>query len=179
MPTAPDTLWLEDVSRPVDSGRSLAIKRNPLKFPALVVLAVFVLLSLDNWRAGRGDLALPLLLTGVALCTPALLFGFSIRMDSRGIFYKTLLERCSMRWDEVEMIEVEEPYRPGERIGAKSALVFVGENKRLSIPGPNYWRGGDGAEMLRLPESKLEERRVETRETPTAWFKRSRNTKVR
>ena len=85
-----------------------------------------------------------------------------------------------MEWDEVERIEVEpdepEPhYRP---LGAKMALVLVGGNKGLSLPGPNWWHGGDRQEMIRQLLSKIEERGIEIRKTRSALWRLPRNTKA-
>lgn len=105
----------------------------------------------------------------------------SVVMNSRSISYKTPWAHYSMGWDEVERIEVEpdepEPYY--QAIGTKMALVFAGRDKRLSMLGPNWWHGGDKAEMLGLLESKLEERGIELRRAKSAMWTLPKNAKVR
>lgn len=103
----------------------------------------------------------------------------SVEMDSQSLRCKTPWAHYVMRWDELDAIEVDSD-NPDARSRAlgKAALVFVGQDKRLPILGPSYWRGDDHEEMSRLLQSQMEQRGIEVRTARAAMWAFPRNTKV-
>jgi len=173
------------VSQPVDAGRTLVATTPTARIVGWLVTGSSAFLGVAWWRIGAEELGANFLmysLTSAFFClgVAGVVLTGAIEMDSYSVLYKTPWAHYSMRWDEVERIEAE-PDDPDPRYLAlgKMALVFVGENKRLSMLGPSYWRGEDSAEMFGLLESRIEERGIEVRKSRAALWTFPKNTKYR
>lgn len=172
------------MSRPVDAGRTFIVKAPTARIVGWLCIVVFSFMGI-GWAVNvEADLTADLLMYSAALAffclgVACVVLSGSIEMDSRSVLYRTPWAHYSMKWDEVERIEVE-PEDPDPRYRAlgKTALVFVGGNKRLSMLSPGYWHGGDRAQIIRLLESQIEERGIEVRETRAALWTFPKNTKL-
>jgi len=177
--------WRKNVSRPVDADRTFVAKSPPVfRIVGWFVIWFSAFLGIGWLVKVDADLGPDLLMYSITLAffclgVACIVLSGSIEMDSHSVRYKAPWAHYSMRWDEVERIEAEsdDPDPRYQALG-KMALVFVGENKRLSILGPGYWHGRDRAQMFRLLEAQIEERGIEVRKSRAALWKLPKNTKV-
>lgn len=157
------------MSPPVTSDRTLVAKPTSSRVVAWLCIAFFTFCAVMSWRAGQGNVA-PWFLLFVGLGVAILVGVGSVEMNRESIAYRSLWAHYVMRWDEVERAETD---------AEGGALVFIGGEKRLVAIGPGYWSGKDKQEMIALLASELSERGIPVRQTQSAMFKLSKNTKVR
>jgi hypothetical protein len=108
------------------SGQSVTVKTHGfIKIVGFVGAALFSLGAFMAWLAGQGSVSPGLLvMAAIGLLLP--LLSGSVEADDYFITCVMPLWKFEIRWDEVSYIEID---REGQ------ALVFVGEQKRLSIWG--------------------------------------------
>ena len=157
------------MSQQFASNRLLLTKPTFAKVIAWVCIALFSFCAVMSWRAGEGKVT-ALFLIFVAVGIFILVFAGSMQMNQEFVFYKCLLANYSMKWNEVEKIEID---------AQGGAIVFIGKNKQLAALGPSYWSGSDKREMLALLASKIKSNAIQVEQSPKALFKMSKNTKAR
>lgn len=97
------------------------------------------------------------------------LFPSSVEADMDSIGKKTWLGRYKIRWDEIERME---------HTRGLTNFVFYAEHKRLVVPGPATWSGGNGEELVEYLQAQIAERQIEVKVTFWADYKWSKNVKV-
>ena len=90
--------------------------------------------------------------------------------DNDGITRRTVMGVWSIRWDELRWMEM-------DMMG--TTLVFIGEDRQMVIYGPSLWIGPDRRNVLSLLHAQAEHRKVELRRSLWAFFRWSRNTRVK
>lgn len=131
-----------------------------------LVFSVYII-----WVAGRASdrgLCLVALVLAALSCYFLLNVG-STHVDSGSIRYYLPLRSYRIKWSEVQYIEMD---------AEGASLVFVGENKKLSMNGPRLWTGKDKNDMHKLMDAQIKTYSIEIRQTQKALFRRSKNTKV-
>lgn len=151
-----------------DTTRALTIKHTYSKVVGWAGLAFCLFLTVSAWRAA--DLFLFLVSLGfLAMSCYVILTTGSMEVDSDSVRYYLPLRSYQIKWTDVKYIEV-------DRNGA--SMVFVGENKKLSVNGPKLWTGNDKLDMAELIGTQIDSHGIEIRPTEKAMFRLSRNTKV-
>jgi hypothetical protein len=93
-----------------------------------------------------------------------------IELSADHVRLRTMLAHHEIRWDEVRWIETDD---------RMSMLVLHGEDKRLTIPGGDYWSGADRARAWLRFVAQMDARSVTVQRSFWSQFKLSKNTKVR
>lgn len=146
----------------------LIVKHSVHRVLGWAGLAFFIYISWVTWRAGDRRSFLVALGFAALACYFLLNVG-STHVDSDSIRYYLPLRSYRIKWSEVRYIETDVE-------GA--SLVFVGDNKRLSMNGPRLWAGKDKMAMRKLMDVQVKRYGIEIRHTQKAVFRRSRNTRV-
>jgi hypothetical protein len=136
---------------------------------ARFIVVFFLLLAVLFLFTGEGVMALFSLLVA-ALQIYSILASGSIEMNENSIAHISAISVHRIGWDEVTKVEM-------DLLGW--SLVLIGQNKRLKIFGPEFWRGMDKEEMQKLFWAQAETRGIEVKQTLKAQWRRNKNTKVR
>lgn len=152
-----------------ETVRPLRVKLTFMKALGWSVVVLLLGLAVGAYLSGErgvsfGFLAFSLL--GVYL----ILASGAIEMDADVITASTPLSRYQIRWDEVRSVETDIQ---------RQGIVFVGNDKRMAMPGPMYWSGADKPAMIKLYLAQIEQRNLEVKETQKALWRLSKNVKVR
>ena len=85
------------------------------------------------------------------------------------MFHKNLFGKFSIAWREVNQIEKD---------SMGNAIVFVGQGKRLVIPGQIFWFGRNKKVMKALFEDQISKRSIPIQQKESATYTVSKNTRV-
>jgi len=151
------------------ANESLRVGAKFVKGLGWFCLLLFLLLAVWSWIDGEVKVSLFLLIF-VALGAYLILATGSAEMNQDSITYITPIGVYRIGWDEVTEIEID--LNGGN-------LVFIGQNKRLSLLRPHYWTGEDKEQMWRLFVAQVETRGIEVRETTKPLWRLNKNTKIK
>lgn len=144
------------------------MKHSVHKVLGWVAMVFSIYVMWITWRAGdRGSFLVALGFAAVA-CYFLLNVG-STHVDSDSIRYYLPFRTYQIRWSEVKYIEMD---------AEGASLVFVGENKTLSMNGPRLWTGKDKNDLQKLMVAQMKSYSIELRQTQKALFRRSKNARV-
>lgn len=155
-------------------GTAAAITVRAYSWGWAVVMTFGVLLFLGIIAANiatYSDGSLPLIVCMVPfllLCLYAFAHNGTISADSTTIRYTSILAREEIKWDEVQRIEFD---HNGQY------CAFVGQGKRLVLPGLMYWSGKQKQRFLDFLEYETARRELEVKRR-IMLFNFSQNTRV-
>lgn len=149
---------------------------SPLKYRVVGWLGLLLCASgyfmLRAWSPG---VAIPILTVFGLLSLCAIVEGFSVvEVSSEMVVQKKLYGRYGIRWDEVDTIR----YCVAGELMMFETMLLGGGGKRLSIPGPRDWGGGQGADARHWFYSEVRRRGLDIKEDNKAVFKFSRNVRL-
>ena len=132
-------------------------------------LGFFILASVQAWRNGSPEMLW--LYAPLSLVSILLICNWGItEFDGEGVQRRTMTGSWSIRWDELERVEID----PLETL-----VVLEGAKKRLVISGPSLWARSGLRDALTLLQAQCEHRHVPIRHSMRALLKYSRNTRVK
>lgn len=138
-----------------------------LGWVVIVAVALVVSISSPSDSAIVALLLSPFIGMGLVLVN---LGSTRLELSADHVRLQTILARYEMRWDEVRWIETDD---------RMSMLVLHGEDKRLTIPGGDYWSGADRGRAWPRFVAQMNARSVKMQRSFWSQFKLSKNTKVR
>src|SRR5262249_38841329 len=147
---------------------SLCAGAKFVKGVGLVCGLISLLFAVWSWLDGEVTVPLFFLLF-VALGAYLILASGSTYMNKDSITYITSIGVYRLRWDEVREVEID-PFHGN--------LVFIGQNKVLSMLGPSCWSGKDREQMWRLLLAQIETRDIEIKEIMKVIWPSNKNTKI-
>jgi hypothetical protein len=110
--------------------------------------------------------------SGLGLFAAASLYLFlysgTVTVDQHGVTQACRLGTFFMAWTEIKSIS-----------SGSGQWVLIGSDRRLALPGPEFWRGSGRAVVLAVLARFCEQNGIEPKESLAAAFMISRNTKVR
>ena len=138
-----------------------------LGWVTIIAVAVVVSISSPSDSAIVALLFSPFIGMGLVLVNVG---STRLELSADHVRLRTILARYEMRWDEVRWIETDD---------RMSMLVLHGEDKRLTIPGGDYWSGADRGRAWPRFVAQMNARSVTMQRSFWSQFKLSKNTKVR
>jgi hypothetical protein len=93
----------------------------------------------------------------------------TIRADRERLELRSVAGRFALPWDQITEVEVDQQHVP---------LVFCAGDRRLPLPSWLYWTGPDKAALVSLVQTQIRERKVPTRLSAWAAYRRPRGVRV-
>ena len=145
----------------------LQVRHWLTQFIGLLFAAFFAFISVITWGQGLLTSIILILLSFLGL----LLFGLygQTIMDDSLVFHRNFFGKFSIALNEVNQIEMD---------SMGNAIVFVGQGKRLVIPGQIFWFGRNKKAMKTLFEDQIAKRSIPTHHKESAAYTVSKNTRV-
>jgi len=137
-----------------------------LGWGAIILMSIAVVFSYLEGEIIASLLFIPFVGLGVLL----LLIKGKTYINSSSIIREHMFRKYKIDWKEVKLIEMT-PRGDG--------LVFIGNNKQLSIPGPMYWSTKTDESAQELFYAQVDYNNIEIKETPKANFRFNKNTKIK
>jgi hypothetical protein len=146
----------------------LKVKVRDFKIIGWVCVILFILFAILAWSSGQKVPAL-LFMMFTLLGAYLILCGGTVKMDTESIVWITSLGKYGIKWSEVQSIETDPLHY---------ALVFNGEDKKLEIPAPGFWKGADREAMLNLLNLMTDQKGMEIVEVKKFFHKTSKNARI-